>query len=542
MAGYLTKALCASALVCAGSLHAGSLDWSQSAPGNFDYGRQLTLPVGFGNGEFTLELWLLPNNSFPVGSTNSGAEQLTNWSDANVAPYSSPDWWFHGNFLLDGHNNSTFSNGTFSLQFYDGGRIRWLFGDGASNIPTGQLWSVPNSTGNNGPRLLNNQWHHVALVRRFTGGTESTLELWIDGSLIDFETSNARTTMYATYWDDWNGFPQQGWVWGAEKQAALGLLTQWEDYKGLLDEVRFWSEARSSAQLGAGRTNPVNGTEANLVGWYDFSAGSGTTTCSSIVVSQCMALVNTAASVWNAGEAPTTGTGGDTTAPSVPQDLTATPTSPTSIILAWSTSTDNNGGSGVASYHIRRGGASVGSSAGTGFSDILLTPNTTYSYTVAAIDAAGNESAQSTAVQATTLVAPPDNTAPSVPTNFTATATSATSITLSWTASTDNVGVTRYEVSRDGVPLGFTIGAVVSFIDAGRTPSTTYSYSVLAMDAAGNSSGTASAQATTPAASGGSSSGGGGGGGGRLDLLTLLLGAALLGMRGRRRSEATGAI
>ena len=127
-----------------------------------------------------------------------------------------------------------------------------------------------------------------------------------------------------------------------------------------------------------------------------------------------------------------------------------------------------------------------------------------------------------------------------MPTNFTATATSATIITLSWTASTDNVAVTGYEVRRDGVLIGSPVGT--TFNDTGRAASTTYSYTVLATDAAGNDSGTASAQATTPAASGGGSSSGGGGGGGRLDLLTLLLGVALLGMRWRRRREATGAI
>ena len=284
----------------------------------------------------------------------------TNWSDANVTPYSSGDWWFHGNFLLDGHNNSIFSNGTFSLQFYDGGRIRWLFGDGASNIPQGQLWSVPNSTGNGNPRLLDGQWHHVALVRRFTGGTESTLELWVDGSLRGFETSNTRTAMYTTYWDDFSGFPQLGWVWGAEKQAAVGSLAQWEDYKGLLDEVRFWSRAKSSAELGpANFANPVTGSENGLAAWYDFNEGTGASTCSSIVASQCMNLVNTvSANVWNAAEAPTTGSGGDTTAPTVPQNPVATPTSPTTIDLTWTASTDV-GGTGVASYRIQRNGTNV---------------------------------------------------------------------------------------------------------------------------------------------------------------------------------------
>jgi chitodextrinase len=533
MAGFWKKALAASALLCATALHAGSLDWRLSTANNFDYGFQPTLPAGFGGGEFTLELWIRPNNTFPVGSTSGGSDQLNNWSNANVAPYSSNTWWFAGNFLLDGHNNNNFANGTFSLQFYDGGRVRWLFGDGASDIPTGQLWSVPNNTGNNGPQLLNGQWHHVALVRRFTGGTESTLELWIDGSPIDFETSSARTAMNTAYWNSWSGFPnnQQGWFWGAEKQAAIGVLAQYEDYKGLIDELRFWSRAKSSNELGPSNyANPVTGTENGLVGWYDFNEGSpATSTCSSIVTTQCMSLNNTAANVWNAAEAPTTGGGGDTTAPTVPQNPVATPTSPTTVNLTWSASTDA-GGTGVASYRVRRDGANVagaGAVAGTSYIDAGLTQNTAYSYTVSAVDVAGNRSAESTAAPATTPVAPADLSAPTMPGNFAATATSSTSITLTWTASTDNVGVTRYEVIRDGVPLGFTTGAVVAFVDSGRTPSTTYSYSVYAMDAAMNSSGMATASATTPAAPS-SSSGGGGGGGGSFDWATLFAGLALL--------------
>jgi chitodextrinase len=503
MAGSWTRALgAAAALLCAPELDAGSLDWRQSSPGNFDYGRQLTIPAGFGTGEFTFEVWIRPNNSFPVGST-AGGGQLTNWSTEDFSPYSSSGWWFNGNFLLDGHNNagSNFQNGTFSLQLYGGGRVRWLFGDGASGSLSGRLWAVQASQTSSAPSLLDGAWHHVALVRRFSGASQSTLELWVDGMLIDTETSSARTNMATTYWNNWTGFPagQQGWFWGVEKQAALG--STWEDYKGLIDELRFWSRARTTTELGTTWQSPVTGGETGLVGWYDFNEGSGTSTCSSIVTSQCMTLHNTvSANVWNAGEAPTTG-GGDTTAPSVPQDLVATPTSSTAIDLNWSASTDNAGGGGVASYRVQRGGATIaGSVAGTSYSDSGLTANTTYSYTVSAVDVAANRSAESAAAQATTPAAPADTTPPTVPGNFTATATSSTSISLSWTASTDNVAVTAYRVRRAGNATVIASPTGMSFADNNRTPSTTYNYTLTAVDAAGNeSSPAATASATTPA-------------------------------------------
>src|SRR5690606_38237056 len=77
-----------------------------------------------------------------------------------------------------------------------------------------------------------------------------------------------------------------------------------------------------------------------------------------------------------------------------------------------------------------------------------------------------------------------DTTPPSVPSNVVATAVSATEIGVSWSASTDNVGVTGYDVFRDGV-LRATVGTT-TFSDTGLSPSTTYAYTVRARDAAGN--------------------------------------------------------
>lgn len=72
----------------------------------------------------------------------------------------------HGNFLLDGHNNGDFSAGTFSLQHYGGGRIRWALGDGANPGPGG-IWAVQAFPANETPSLLDGQAHLVAAVRRF---------------------------------------------------------------------------------------------------------------------------------------------------------------------------------------------------------------------------------------------------------------------------------------------------------------------------------------------------------------------------------------
>jgi chitodextrinase len=187
----------------------------------------------------------------------------------------------------------------------------------------------------------------------------------------------------------------------------------------------------------------------------------------------------------------------DTTAPTTPAGLTASAASSSQVNLSWSASSDNVG---VTGYRVYRGGAlltTVG--AVTSTQNTGLSPSTTYSYTVQAIDAAGNASVQSAAASATTPAAA-DTTPPSTPAGLTATAVSSSQISLSWTASTDDIGVTGYRVYRGGVLLT-TLGAVTSLQNTGLSPSTSYSYTVQAIDAAGNASGqSAAASATTPAA------------------------------------------
>lgn len=191
----------------------------------------------------------------------------------------------------------------------------------------------------------------------------------------------------------------------------------------------------------------------------------------------------------------------DTTAPTVPSNVAATANSATSVTISWTASTDDTG---VASYRIMRGGVALtGATAvsGTSFTDTTVSASTAYSYTVSAVDAAGNRSAESTAATVTTPAAS-DTTAPTVPTNVTATANSATSVTVSWTASTDAVGVASYQVKRGGTVIANAVTSGTTYTDTTASASTTYSYTVNAVDAAGNRSADSSAASvTTPAAS-----------------------------------------
>ncbi len=188
----------------------------------------------------------------------------------------------------------------------------------------------------------------------------------------------------------------------------------------------------------------------------------------------------------------------DTTPPSIPTNLSATAVLSTQINLAWTASTDNKG---VVGYRVFRNGVQTsGTPTTNSYSDTGLTASTAYTYTVQAVDAAGNVSAQSAPASATTLPAGTlDTTAPSTPTNLTATAFSSSQINLAWTASTDNVGVTGYNIYRNGVQFATSIST--SFQNtANLSPNTTYSYNVAAFDAAGNTSAqSSSASATTQA-------------------------------------------
>uniref|UniRef100_UPI00404B77ED GEVED domain-containing protein n=1 Tax=Gelidibacter sp. TaxID=2018083 RepID=UPI00404B77ED len=87
-----------------------------------------------------------------------------------------------------------------------------------------------------------------------------------------------------------------------------------------------------------------------------------------------------------------------------------------------------------------------------------------------------------------TTLSPPDTQAPSAPTNLTASGTTQTTTNLSWNASTDNVGVTGYDVYRGATLIASVTGT--TYQATGLSPNTSYTFSVRAKDAAGNVSST----------------------------------------------------
>lgn len=170
----------------------------------------------------------------------------------------------------------------------------------------------------------------------------------------------------------------------------------------------------------------------------------------------------------------------DITAPSVPAGLASSAITTSGFTLTWSAASD---AVAVTGYEVRlNSGAAI---AVTGLSRAFtgLNSSTTYQAQVRARDAAGNWSAWSTALSVTTLVST-DTTAPTAPSGLVASGVNSTGFTVSWTASTDAVGVTGYEVFIGGVSYGTTTS--LSQTVTGRTPATAHSVTVRARDAAGN--------------------------------------------------------
>lgn len=179
-----------------------------------------------------------------------------------------------------------------------------------------------------------------------------------------------------------------------------------------------------------------------------------------------------------------------------PFEDAVTPTAPTNlqatggtgrVDLSWSAATDNIG---VAKYDVFRSPtpgftpspanqiAQVSGST-LAYADTGLAAGTYY-YQVKAEDAAANISVSSN--EATALLTA-DTTAPSAPTNLVASPAPG-QVNLSWTAATDEVGVTQYNISRDGSPVGTATGT--TFTDGSVIAGSMYSYTVTAQDTAGN--------------------------------------------------------
>src|SRR5437016_4492604 len=213
------------------------------------------------------------------------------------------------------------------------------------------------------------------------------------------------------------------------------------------------------------------------VSWNTTTAGNGSHTLTAVARDGLLGTL------WTSNPVTVT-VSNDTTAPSVPTGLTAAAVSSSQINLSWTASSDNVG---VSGYRVFRGGTQIATTSTTSYANTGLSPSTTYSYTVAAYDAAGNLSAQSSSASATTQ-APPDTTPPTV--SITSPVSGATvGGTTSVTANaSDNVGVVGVQFLLDGANLGVEDAAAPYSVSWNTTTASNGSHTLTAVarDAAGN--------------------------------------------------------
>lgn len=229
--------------------------------------------------------------------------------------------------------------------------------------------------------------------------------------------------------------------------------------------------------------NALKATDTTAPYSYSWDTNQVTNASHSISVKAYDAAGNTGSDVRTV----TVKNGGDTQAPSVPANLSATATAANKVTLSWNASTDNTA---VTGYTIMRNGQPLTTVNAVTYVDSTVVPNTSYTYQLKAYDAAGNSSAATTAVSVKTPQAP-DAQAPSIPQGLIATTKSTSQIDLSWGSSTDNVAVAAYDIYRSstgGATTKIGSSTTTKFGDTGLRASTAYTYYVTARDAAGNSS------------------------------------------------------
>lgn len=206
--------------------------------------------------------------------------------------------------------------------------------------------------------------------------------------------------------------------------------------------------------------------------------GTQSVTIPSVTSNTCRFMVKASGNIFfNVNTANFSITAPDTEVPTAPT-LSANNTTSTKTTLSWTGATDNVA---VASYDIYKDGTLVANSTTSPYTVTGLSASTSYVFTVKAKDASNNISVSSNAVTVTTLA--PDTEAPTAP-SLSPSGTTNVSTTLTFTGATDNIGVTAYEIYKDGALIATVNNS--PYTVTGLSASTTYIFTVKAKDDAGN--------------------------------------------------------
>ncbi|MEU2431805.1 discoidin domain-containing protein [Streptomyces sp. NPDC007861] len=296
-----------------------------------------------------------------------------------------------------------------------------------------------------------------------------------------YAAAHANDGSKASYWEsENNALPQ--WI-----RADLGASVSID--RAVLRLPDGWGARTQTLKLQTS-TNGTDYTDLTAATGYAFNAANSQSVTISFgaVTTRYLRVLFTANTEQPAGQLSELEiygpAGGDTQAPTAPANLAFTEPATGQIRLTWTAASDNVG---VTGYDIYADGELRTSVAGnvTAYTD-TQPESATVSYYVRARDAAGNQSANSDTVTRTGSTG--DTQAPTAPANLAFTEPAADQIRLTWTAASDNVGVTGYEVYANNV-LRTTVGGTVTAYTDTQSASATVTYHVRAKDAAGNRSG-----------------------------------------------------
>ncbi|MFE2477358.1 discoidin domain-containing protein [Streptomyces sp. NPDC059389] len=294
--------------------------------------------------------------------------------------------------------------------------------------------------------------------------------------------ANANDANAASYWESANNALPQ-WL-----QADLGASVRVDRVVLRLPEG--WGARTQTLKL-QGSANGTDFTDLSASKTYAFDPAAGanavTITFDAATTRHLRVLIS-ANSVQPGGQmaeleiyGPRTG---DTQPPTAPAELAYTEPATGQIKLTWKAATDNTAVTGYDVYANNQLRTSVAGDVTT-YTDTQPT-GTSVTYRVRARDAAGNQSPDSNSV--TRAADTGDTQAPTAPGALTLTEPAAGQVKLAWQASTDNVGVTGYEVYANNVLRTTVAGSATTYTDS-QPADATVGYFVRAKDAAGNRSG-----------------------------------------------------
>jgi fibronectin type 3 domain-containing protein len=397
----------------------------------------------------------------------------------------------------------------YSMNAGSGATLADATGKGHTGTISGATWSAAGKYGGALSFDGVNDWVTIADAADLDLTTGMTLEAWVRPSTLvdEWRTvvfKEAGPLAYSLYADDGAGVPIGEIVTGGTFRNARGAgslaVNAWSHLAVTYDgtALRLYVNGVQVRSVAVSGGMPVSTGVLRLGGndvWGEWFAG----------LLDDVRIYNRALTQAEIQQDLTTAVTEDPTPPTAPSNLTATGSS-SAVALDWDAAADNVA---VARYNVHRGTSAgftpaaanrIAQPTGTSYTDAGLAPNTYY-YKVTAEDAAGNlgPASNEASAQVTGDVDPP-----SAPANLAATGALG-SASLSWTVSSDNVAVAKYNVHRS-TTAGFAPSAGnriaqptgTSYTDSGLAANTYY-YKVTAEDAAGNVSGAsneASAQVT----------------------------------------------